>query len=82
MSRTISVLVVEVEVISYLLSSAILEPSKLHWNVGGGSASATQVKVALRPTSACLCTGGTVITEAAARRAKKQYQHKQNYTCN
>ena len=74
-------LVVEVEVISYLLSSAILEPSKLHWNVGGGSASATQVKVALSPTSACVSTGADIITEAAVR-TEKQYQHKQNYTCN
>ena len=81
MSRTISVLVVEVEVISYSLSSAILKPSKLHWNVGGGSASATQVKVALLPTSACVSTGGIVITEAAVR-TEKQYQPKQNYTCN
>ena len=69
MSRTVSMLTVEVvAVMLYLSLATIVEPSKLHWKVGVGSASATQVKVALRPTSACVSSGGAVITVAAVGR--------------
>ena len=68
MSRTVSVLMVEVVMMSYLLVSVRIELSKFHWNVGTGSASAAQVKVALLPTSACVSSGAVVITEAAVGR--------------
>ena len=70
MSRTVSLLMVEVVMMSYLLVSVRIELSKFHWNVGTGSASAAQVKVALLPTSACVSSGAVVITEAAVGRQR------------
>ena len=53
MLRTVSVLMIEVvAVMSYLSLSTRVKPPKLHWKIGTGSASATQVKVALLSTSA------------------------------
>ena len=63
-------LMVEVVVMSYLSLSARVKPSKLHWNVGTGSASATQVKAALLPTCACMFTGGVVILAGTGQRKK------------
>ena len=71
MLRTVSVLMVDVVVTSYLSSSTIVELSKLHWKVGAGSASATQVKVALLPISPCVSSGGVVIITAAVGRTEK-----------
>ena len=72
MSRTVSVLTVEVvAVMLYLSLATTVEPSNSHWKVGVGSASATQVKVALRPTSACVSSGGVVITVAAVGRRRQ-----------
>ena len=72
MLRMVSLLTVEVvAVMSYLSLSITVKLSKLHWKVAVGSASATQVKVALLPISPCVSPGGVVITVAAVGRQRQ-----------